>query len=327
MKTTSFNYANSVLLYVASKYQSPSELPALLTVEKNTRINDRISMANYETLVNQSALLLEDSLFGFNLGKAINVGDYGVLGYLVETCQDLSQAIEVVLKYDTLVADIGQTSFETDEEFAKVAWHCFAEQQKHLILRNMTAWVATVRHVLANDLAPLVIEFVFPLSVKELQTLSLWFNCPVRCNQKENILIFPKHYLHLPFKTSNTNLFLTLKHASDDALNHHQNDNLLNEINYMLKASAHLKNAKQKDIAKAFNITTRTLQRKLKHFNTNYSALLDKARQERALQLINTHSLSEITDILGFSEQATLTKAFHKWFNCSPLAYRKKLNQ
>jgi AraC-like DNA-binding protein len=86
-------------------------------------------------------------------------------------------------------------------------------------------------------------------------------------------------------------------------------------------ASGH---ASEASIARALNMTERTLQRRLRDEGTSYNMLLDEVRRELAAQYVAEAELSfsEITYLLGFSEPSNFSRAFKRWTGKSPSAYR-----
>ncbi|WBO23206.1 AraC family transcriptional regulator [Sphingomonas abietis] len=73
-------------------------------------------------------------------------------------------------------------------------------------------------------------------------------------------------------------------------------------------------------VARSLGLSTRTLQRRLSEVGTTFAVILDDVRGRRAAQLIQsrTRSLGEITYMLGYSEQAALSRAVRRWFGVSP---------
>ena len=80
-------------------------------------------------------------------------------------------------------------------------------------------------------------------------------------------------------------------------------------------------------VIQALHLSQRTLQRKLKEEGTTFKELLDETRRELAKEYVNDTSLSfsEITYLLGFSEQSNFTRAFKRWQGQSPSAYRQQV--
>lgn len=74
-------------------------------------------------------------------------------------------------------------------------------------------------------------------------------------------------------------------------------------------------------ISKALAVPSRTLQRSLAREQTSFENILDEVRQDRLRELLGQSqppSLTQISLILGYSQQATLTRSCHRWFGCSP---------
>lgn len=80
-------------------------------------------------------------------------------------------------------------------------------------------------------------------------------------------------------------------------------------------------------IASRLNMTERTLRRRLNEKSTTYQALQQSARFEMAKDyLLNTQlRLSEVAELVGYSETTNFTRAFKQWTDgLSPKEYRHK---
>ena len=78
-------------------------------------------------------------------------------------------------------------------------------------------------------------------------------------------------------------------------------------------------------LAESLGLSTRTLQRKLAALGLSYRGLLEKTRYELALRYLDDprKSVTEITFLLGFSEQSAFTRAFKRWNGKAPSDYRQ----
>jgi AraC-like DNA-binding protein len=78
------------------------------------------------------------------------------------------------------------------------------------------------------------------------------------------------------------------------------------------------------DIARALNLSVRSLQRRLGDEHTTFKQLLDDTRRELALQYIRDPSvtITEMTYLLGYAEPANFSRAFKRWTGSSPSAVR-----
>jgi len=82
-------------------------------------------------------------------------------------------------------------------------------------------------------------------------------------------------------------------------------------------------------VAAPLNISPRHLRRKLSQEGTSYEQLADDVRREAALRMISDGqlSLTSIAYELGFLDPSSFTRAFRRWTNMSPTAYRRELNR
>lgn len=82
------------------------------------------------------------------------------------------------------------------------------------------------------------------------------------------------------------------------------------------------------DISKQLHTSKRTLQRRLKNQNINFTKLKQNAAYQRSIELLNAgkDSIEEIATKLGYSSMATFMHAFTGWHGMSPSAYLKNRN-
>jgi AraC-like DNA-binding protein len=326
MPSVSTAYVHSIVSFLNNL--GFDEHPLLVSLNKNASdiTQSRVAMNEYISLLNMGAKLTQNTLFGFELGKHIQPKDYGVLGYLVESCENLDQAINALTRFDALVADIGITKVQNDRSYTRIEWVAKSDDCKQMVLRNTTAWVATVSKIIGQVCKAQAVSFTFSLSANEKATLEAWFRCEVTGNSHANTIIFPRALLHIPFSSENKAVFKALMLVSENELRERKgHEEIKNKVIALLKANTTLKDCNQQRVAKALFISPRTLQRKLKLHGTHFQKLLTEERKARLDDLLKTHSIADTADLLGFQEQSSFTHAFKKWFSTTPRAYQKKL--
>lgn len=162
----------------------------------------RIPMAIYLQGLDNAAKEMRDSLWGFTAGKTITSAEYGLLGYLVESCDSLTAALDALLQFDKTVADIGEIEFTSVGDTASLKWLPYF-QNRHAVLRNITAWVATVRRLTGKHLTPKLVNLQDNFSSKELKILTEWFGCSVQASRDSNDIVFDMSLLVMPILTRN----------------------------------------------------------------------------------------------------------------------------
>lgn len=82
-------------------------------------------------------------------------------------------------------------------------------------------------------------------------------------------------------------------------------------------------------IAVKFDLSKRTLQRRLGEKGTSFASLLDEARKRRALKIIDNggYSPADLAKILGFSDISGFHLAFKRWFGVSLRQHRVNKNR
>lgn len=78
-------------------------------------------------------------------------------------------------------------------------------------------------------------------------------------------------------------------------------------------------------VARRLRVHPRTLQRRLAAEGTAYDKILDDVRRQTAHRLITTTDLplSQVTAMIGLTEQSALTRAARRWFGTSPRNLRR----
>ncbi|WP_165399382.1 AraC family transcriptional regulator [Alteromonas sp. KUL49] len=330
MLTTSKAYFSSVLQYLEQHGVSPEDALCMLKEDFSDLNNAdvRVSLESYEKLLCLGESLLSDRLFGFHLGQDIRTADFGVLGYLVESCSTLEAALKVLLRFDSLVADIAVASVLHNEHYVEIRWTPKTQTNKHVILRNMTAWVAITRKIVRSDIAPSKMNLTVALSGHERSLLEQWFGCEVCTKQQYNALIFPTAFLYLSFDSKNPDLYSTLTNLSESQLtalasSHPYQD----KLSHLLEQTPNLGEVSLDTYAIAFTLSPRTLQRRLQAEGTTFVRMLDKERKKRAQRLIVNTSLSELSNLLGFNDQSAFNKAFRRWFDQTPSTFKKSMDR
>jgi len=329
MSTIADHYFSSCLDYLESLGLNSQHVLSAINFKEysNTQAHQlapRISLTSYNALLDYAQQTLNEPLFGFKLGQQIRTADYGVLGYLIESSNNLTSAISALLNYDRLVADIGKAEFEQKGDIAIIRWLPNESCNEQVILRNMTAWVGVIRQLLNSQLSPSAVYFTKLWVESECEILESWFNCPVETHTQYNQIVFPSSYLTLSFKTDNTQINIVLKEVSEQQLSRFKSQQLLTEkVNHLLMAKIDLDDCNLIRTANALNMTPRTVQRHLKQEQTSFAHLLESERKRRLLLYIGKYPLSTIAIKLGFNDQSSFNRAFKRWYGYSPLYYLK----
>lgn len=147
-----------------------------------------------------------------------------------------------------------------------------------------------------------------------------YLECNFRFEMPVAGIRLPEADLHLPLPGRSA---LRLKMAQSYIETHfRKTGELISErVRRMLRQRLGVRQMRQGDIAADLALHEKTLQRRLAREGRTFPALLDEVRRDHFLELLKQParpSLAQIALMLGYSEQAALSRSSRRWFGCSP---------
>jgi len=79
------------------------------------------------------------------------------------------------------------------------------------------------------------------------------------------------------------------------------------------------------ELTSLLNMSARTLRRRLEREGTSYQRIKDNARRDAAIALLQGESVtvSEVAELVGFSDPSAFHRSFKKWTGLSPGSFRR----
>lgn len=192
-------------------------------------------------------------------------------------------------------------------EYWHVIWHRFASWYIGRPIKLLAAYINYT-----------------PMDADEFQLL---FRCPTYLRSKYNRLVFHRSYLSQPLVKSQRELQIFLRRAPIDLLTIPGEDTSLTaHINQLLKPAPGkaLSLPTSESIAQQLGISEQTMRRRLAEEGISYQQIKDNLRADLAIKLLSNRSLTitEVGQLLNFSEPRAFTRAFKHWFGQTPRDYR-----
>jgi AraC-like DNA-binding protein len=300
-----------------------------LTGVTSEEMNDSEVMVEWE----KAALIWEplmkltgDPLIGLHVGMELNDKQTGMVGFLMESSQNIDDAFQSFCRYSKLVAPMVDFRYHKEKvatvemEQNRMWIHKYPEPARQAMDYTIAATIRSARALSGKKIIPLRIESVYER--RQISEYHRLWECEVIFNGEINRLIFRKEDVELPVLTRDTSLFqlfssvLADKKAILDA----------GRIDVALKGVLFNQFKGQiptiEEAAEALNLTPRTLQRKLLEEKTSFRTIANQVRQELALQLMKNPKtkLWEVAEILGYSDMSAFRRAFKLWTNETPKA-------
>jgi len=166
------------------------------------------------------------------------------------------------------------------------------------------------------------------LSHKEQGNQSVYeraFNCPIVFDSGHNRLIVSAEDFERPIPTANEYIAKAHEESLRDLLHRAKSNALYLQVKDQMLKEMSSGNATIEKMARFFNISQRSFQRRLKEDGWTFRELLDNTRKELAKDYLCVDDISSniISNKLGFAEPTAFIRAFKRWYGNTPSRYKK----
>lgn len=286
-----------------------------------------ISYSAFLQLLELSAKTLNCPHFGLQLSRYQDVGMLGAVGFIMCEAADVGTALTELSKYFSLYnqgADIGLVVQADSARLSfgnRMAEHLSTWQQTDLALG---VGLNIIRLLLGPDWHPNATYFdhAEPADRRPYRALT---KSPLHFNCEAAMLVFDATDLSTPISNANEQLHQILQtHLA--LLRQNFVSDYPEKIRHLIRQALLTGDCSVERVAAYLSITKRTLQRKLSATDTSYQNLLDEVRLSMATRYLtdSNSSLSQLTEMLGYSELSAFSNAFKHWTGLSPNQWKAR---
>lgn len=159
-----------------------------------------------------------------------------------------------------------------------------------------------------------------------------YFGVPVDFNADEISVIIKPAKLDVRIKQANVELFNYVQTHLSGIKKQIESAKEPKELKTLRKAAAENAHAgvfNAASVAAAANMSVRTAQRIAAENGTTLQGLIDKVREQRAIELLrdNHNDIVSIAFLLSYSDERAFRRAFRRWTGQTPSDFRKQLNK
>jgi AraC-like DNA-binding protein len=258
---------------------------------------------------------------GVRLAEVTPIGAFPLLDYLVVTSERVSDGCRQLARYLRIVGGPGVEILD-DQNPVRVVFRCTGGLQAEY---NVTL---AVLHFREETEGRLHVEYVsLPHQPDDLEHVEQVLACPVRVGEPCTGLAMSRDAWDRPLRRRDSILRSLLERQAQEIVERHPTlDAATLEVRRLLGSRIAGGDTQIQSIARALSMSTRSLQRRLATAGLSYNQLLDQVRKEAAARHLG-HSLLSITEVaylLGYSEPAAFTRAFKRWYEETPQAFRQR---
>lgn len=309
---------------------SPALVRLGVTDEQLETPEARIPLRIEQQLLQQAIDETADPFFGLHMGERIRPRFMGELGYASMSGNNLRQAIELMVAFQRVTTEFADAALRRDGDQVILTWHTSFEEAgttRHRVEAFFAAAVTFGRWICDTDQSPAAIHFRHPPATADDSEYRRLFRCPVLFEQRENAIVLDSRLLDLPMKDADPEVHHIMRKRLQQAVTRHlARDNLLDQVRMEIRQLLERTIPQVENVAEALEMKPWTLRRRLRAENTDFSTLLEDERRALASDWLrhSDRSVSQIAADLGYSEQSAFNRAFKRWFDTTPVAYRQQ---
>lgn len=299
-----------------------------LTVLSNACAGQQVThipALQFAVMLRQLAIYLREPTVALFIAQCVNTANLGVLGYLLHACDTMGEALLRLTRYGKLIINnMDQIHIEQVGSNIELQWPDLAHGEYILLELGMAVMRQFSLQLAGRPLQLNHVHFTHSLEGQAEHYLS-FFGCQVYFNQPSNIMSFPAANLNIPIEKPDKALLKILQQQAEEALK-----NLPNKDIFLQQAQRQLMELCQQgepsliQLADRLHLSQRTLQRRLAQYDLSFQQLLDDVRQQLCRQYLQQQvSLSDIAQLIGYSDQSAFTRAYKRWTGTTPLQQRR----
>jgi len=273
---------------------------------------------------------LHGSSVGLESRRGIVPTSFNSLSLAVLAANDIRSGFQMLVKYGAGLTNA--VNFFLHDDFSKPCFGFEVNQNFELHPLVVDAMLATTlrtfRFIHPRGSIIRSIDVALP-APKNLGLYEAYFKIPVRWNA--NQFIFHLSPGSLDYSSMHANAYLLEQNEllCIDRMSNLDNSLFLMELKKYIRSGLTQGNATIQKVASSYSMSVRSLQRRISQEGTSFQTILENIRQQEAYRYITSTelSVSDIAQGLGFSDAANFTRAFKRWYACSPDQYRKRISE
>lgn len=287
-----------------------------------------VSYSSLIRLLEQTAEALDCRDFGLRLSKRQDLGILGPLGVAVRNCETLGEAMQCASRYMFVHSPAISFTPHPAERNDRVllVFQILLDQNvgsTTQVTELSIGLVARIIAMLSQETEPLIGVRFRHLRCSPMASYRAHFRAPVSFGSDVSAVEFDTAKLALQIHDASLQLrelaedYLELRHADPQTP-------FSIRVRLVIQRSLGTGAASCVDVASAFALHPRTLQRQLRREGTTFERLKDEARAELARSYIANRDLplSRVAALLDYSEQSALSRSCQRWFGQAPRKLR-----
>jgi AraC-like DNA-binding protein len=288
----------------------------------------RIAATAWDAVTREASERIADPAFGLLAGRCWHPSNLGALGYAWLSSSTLRTALGRLVRYWRLLGE-ASTGHLVD---SPAGLTFVVERQSDDPVTNavvvdfvMSLVVSMCRMNAGAGLRPVTIRLRRD-DPEDRTSYERFFGCSVCFASGEDSVTLSRADADRQLPTSNREIAANMDRILAERLVRIDKDNVVARCQAHLLEQLASGAVTEEMVAKELHMSRRTLQRKLADADVTYKQLVDDTRRDLAMRYLDDagYSITDVTFLLGFSQQSAFTRAFRRWAGISPSEYRAR---
>jgi AraC-like DNA-binding protein len=263
--------------------------------------------------------------FGLRLSTRQDISILGPLGVAVRNCENLGEAMRTASRYMFVHSPAISFTPEQRGDRVRLRFRILLDRVRAAVQVTELSVGLAARTIALLSQEPRMLAGVrfSHARAAPLRVYHAHFQAPVRFGCSESAIELALGALALPIRDAS----VELRDLAEAYLELHHDEPgtpLSIRVRMVVERSLGTGAASCEDIAAAFALHPRTLQRQLRKEGTAFEKLKDEARAELARSYLANRDLpiSQVAALLDYSEQSALSRSCRRWFGKTPRELR-----
>lgn len=266
---------------------------------------------------------------GLEVGRQMSVAGYPVLGHSLITAIGLVDGFQRFQRYQKMIGESANIQLAWNEEQPLLSFHFSGDKipvSYHSIDAAMAALVSMARVMKGEQWRPKSICLKRPKPQSRL-SFEQYYQCPV---------IFEAQHDGLYLEAEDISVEIAEAQLHSDGINEpallaslKAGSPIVELVEMLIKPKLQDGVVNREWLCECLSITPRTLQRRLAKEGESYQRIMDRVREQLALEHLANPKVSqnEVAFLCGFSDLAAFHHAFKRWRKQTPGEYREAKNR
>ncbi len=292
----------------------------------------KLESYQYNAVLELAVQQTQDDFFGLHFGESMNMVSAGLVAQITQSCETIKQALDYACEFAQLACSSLPMQLEERKNDYKLSMNPEPvwQQESNLAVKQtvdgtLVFTLNEYQELTRKQHYPIKIHLPFsrPKSTLEYERL---LKCPIHFDKDEIALFFEKSHIEEKVITSDYNLLRVLvAHAEERIAVINQDLGFFEMVKASVANLVKPQFPTIEEVASHFNISVRTLQRRLAEEGHNFKEIIETLRKDFAMAYLKKPELSinEIAYLLSYTDASGFIRSFKRWTGTTPQEYRR----